>query len=91
VSWDRGASCETLDCHQLPGHPGPHDPPQLGGHWITPDVAADLGVHAMDPDRRHTLCGFDVMGQRKLPPPPLDFDPRPIECPLCRAVLAAVG
>lgn len=58
---------------------------------LTLAQAADLGTHAMDPDRRHTLCGFDLMGERK-PDPPEDLDHhRVIECPLCLAVLAAVG
>lgn len=77
---DSGLDPDLADWLQLP-----KDPP------LTPNEAAALGTHDMDPDRRHSLCGFDLAGERKMPPPPPDFERRPIECPLCRAVLAAVG
>jgi hypothetical protein len=59
---------------------------------VAANMAASLGRHGMAPDRRHTLCGFDIAGERKLPDPPEDLDHhRVIECPLCLAMLAAVG
>jgi hypothetical protein len=48
-----------------------------------------LGVHAMQPDRRHTMCGVDLIpeGLRAFP----DLLAREVTCPVCLDVLAAVG
>lgn len=39
MSWDLGASCEVPHCHQLPGHPGKHDQPELA-----PSEALELNL-----------------------------------------------
>lgn len=53
------------------------------------DFASILGVHAMQPDRRHTMCGYDMI------PAGLPFGSgwliRVVECPACLDVLAALG
>lgn len=61
----------------------PDDPPDLGFASILD------GTHAMQPDRRHTMCGFDLVPAGL--PFGTDYLIRDVDCPACLNVLAAVG